>query len=104
MNASRPIHTTEVSSIDVVFHDLSAMMARATKVTRAHARAIARWPVAVCGLLALFAASAAFTMSPVAAREPVRPVLDAARADVGSAVTFTKLTFDRVTHDIGLTR
>ncbi len=103
VNASRPLHD-EVSSIDVVFHDLSAIVARATKVTRAQARKIARWPVVICGLFALFAGSTAFTMSPVAAREPVRPVLDAARDKIGYAMTFTQLTFDHVTRDIGLTR
>ncbi len=102
---------SEVSSIEVVFHDLSDIVARATKVTRAQARKIARWPVVLCGLLAVFAGSTAFTMSPVATREPVRPVLDAARAQVGVGqeylgygVTFTQLTYEHVKHDIGLTR
>src|SRR5262249_13681344 len=106
VNASHRM--SEVSSIEVIFHDLSDIVRR---VTRAQAKKITRWPVVLCGLCALFAASAAFTMSPVASREPVRPVLDAARVQAGVAqqyaeygVAFTTVTFDHVAREAGLTR
>lgn len=72
-------------SIEVVFEDVQEAIARATKITKRLAKP-KRWPVLLCGLVAMVAGLVAFTSSPLAADPRVKPHLDAAVSQLVTVV------------------
>jgi hypothetical protein len=63
-------------SFEVEFDDDGASASRPRRVT---------WPLALCALIAIVAASAAITASPLGQRREVRPYTTAARAAIATA-------------------
>jgi hypothetical protein len=64
--------------IDLPVHGLPAV-AVAAKPDQARRRGTARWPVALCALVALVSATAAFTEGPLARRPQLAPYASAVR-------------------------
>lgn len=77
-------------SIDVEFDDGHASASRPRRAT---------WPLALCALVAIVAASAAFTESPLGQRREVRPYTDAARSALATAWHDVAVRAQRLAHD-----
>jgi hypothetical protein len=87
VNASAPSQL----SIEVVFEEVQEALSRARKLGAAKARKIARWPVVLCGLVALGAGGAALTASPVGEHQALRPYTSVARAHAATGLAVAEL-------------